>query len=77
MHARNHQPGFQWRHFGAEYVDMHADYAGKGIDQLARAIETIKANPEDRRIIVSAWCVRGGGAMARRACSSSQRGRMD
>jgi thymidylate synthase len=47
--------GFQWRHFGAEYVDMHADYAGKGIDQLARAIQTIKSNPEDRRIIVSAW----------------------
>lgn len=20
--------GFQWRHFGAEYTDMHADYAG-------------------------------------------------
>ena len=36
---------------------MHADYAGKGIDQLARAIQTIKSNPEDRRLIVSAWCV--------------------
>ena len=21
--------GFQWRHFGAEYTDMHADYTGK------------------------------------------------
>lgn len=21
--------GFQWRHFGAEYKDMHADYTGK------------------------------------------------
>jgi dihydrofolate reductase/thymidylate synthase len=20
--------GFQWRHFGASYTDMHADYAG-------------------------------------------------
>lgn len=20
--------GFQWRHFGAEYVDMHTDYTG-------------------------------------------------
>lgn len=27
--------GFQWRHFGAEYTNMHADYTGKGIDQLA------------------------------------------
>ena len=26
--------GFQWRHFGAEYKDMHADYAGQGIDQV-------------------------------------------
>lgn len=25
--------GFQWRHFGAEYVDMHQDYSGKGVDQ--------------------------------------------
>lgn len=47
--------GFQWRHFGAEYTNMHADYKGKGIDQLAKAIHTIKTNPEDRRIIVSAW----------------------
>ena len=22
--------GFQWRHFGAEYKDMHADYSGQG-----------------------------------------------
>lgn len=24
--------GFQWRHFGAAYETMHADYSGKGID---------------------------------------------
>ena len=22
--------GFQWRHFGAEYKDMHTDYSGQG-----------------------------------------------
>ena len=27
--------GFQWRHFGALYRDMHADYSGQGVDQLA------------------------------------------
>jgi thymidylate synthase len=27
--------GFQWRHFGADYTDCHADYSGKGVDQLA------------------------------------------
>jgi len=47
--------GFQWRHFGAEYVNMHTDYAGKGIDQLAECINKIKNNPTDRRIIMSAW----------------------
>jgi dihydrofolate reductase/thymidylate synthase len=47
--------GFQWRHFGAEYKDMHADYTDKGVDQLAECIDKIKNNPEDRRIILSAW----------------------
>lgn len=47
--------GFQWRHFGAKYVDMHTDYTGQGVDQLADCIEKIKNNPEDRRIIMSAW----------------------
>ena len=47
--------GFQWRHFGAKYHDMHFDYRGLGIDQLQNAINTIKNNPKDRRIIVSAW----------------------
>lgn len=47
--------GFQWRHFGAEYKDMHADYTGKGVDQLSNVIEKITNNPDDRRIIMSAW----------------------
>ena len=47
--------GFQWRHFGAKYVDMNTDYTGQGVDQLAECIEKIKNNPEDRRIIMSAW----------------------
>merc|ERR1719198_2373377 len=47
--------GFQWRHFGAKYVDMHTDYTGQGVDQLAQVIETLKKNPQDRRIIMSAW----------------------
>jgi len=47
--------GFQWRHFGAEYVDCHTDYTGKGVDQLQQVIDKIKNNPTDRRIILSAW----------------------
>ncbi|KAG9004463.1 Thymidylate synthase [Tulasnella sp. JGI-2019a] len=47
--------GFQWRHFGAEYVDCDADYTGKGVDQLQECIRKIKEDPTDRRIIMSAW----------------------
>ena len=41
--------------FSAEYTNMHDDYAGKGVDQLTRVIILIKHNPDDRRIIMSAW----------------------
>jgi len=51
--------GFQWRHFGAEYENFRTDYTGRGIDQLSKVIETIKTNPNDRRIIMCAWNVKG------------------
>ncbi|XP_075903506.1 thymidylate synthase [Nelusetta ayraudi] len=47
--------GFQWRHSGAQYTDMHADYTGQGVDQLQKVIDTIRNNPEDRRIIMCSW----------------------
>lgn len=51
--------GFQWRHFGAEYRDMHANYTGLGVDQLQGVIDKIKSNPEDRRLIMCAWNAKG------------------
>ncbi|XP_065188331.1 thymidylate synthase-like [Sycon ciliatum] len=60
--------GFQWRHFGAEYKDMHTDYTGQGVDQLAQVIHTIKTNPNDRRIIMSAWNPADLGKMALPPC---------
>ena len=30
--------GFQWRHYGAEYKDMHADYTG----QVIRSVHIVK-----------------------------------
>lgn len=47
--------GFQWRHFGAQYTDFNANYCGQGVDQLKACIDTIKTNPTDRRIVMTAW----------------------
>lgn len=51
--------GFQWRHSGAEYENMHADYTGKGVDQLAHVIEDIKTNSTSRRLIICSWNPKG------------------
>ena len=40
--------GHQWRNFGGNILV-------NGIDQLAEAIKKLQTNPNDRRIIVSAW----------------------
>ncbi|XP_076236857.1 thymidylate synthase [Calliopsis andreniformis] len=47
--------GFQWRHYGAKYKDMHTEYTDQGFDQLADVIYKIKHSPDDRRIIMTAW----------------------
>lgn len=60
--------GFQWRHFGATYTDMHADYTGQGVDQLAEVIRKLRTNPDDRRIVLSAWNPSDLPAMALPPC---------
>eukprot|EP00871_Galdieria_phlegrea_P005648 jgi/Galph1/6084/GphlegSOOS_G4688.1 len=47
--------GFQWRHFGAKYRTMHDKYQNEGVDQLADIVESLKKNPNSRRMILTAW----------------------
>lgn len=62
--------GFQWRHFGAEYVDCDAGYEEKEVDQLQEVPGKIKEEPTDRRIISIAWNDAGmSHAIRRPPCS--------
>ncbi len=47
--------GWEWRHFGAQYVDYQTDYTGQGVDQLKYVVETLKKEPSSRRMLVLAW----------------------
>lgn len=46
--------GFNYRHFGAKYIDENTDYTGQGFDQLQHAVDTLKKNPYDRRLLITA-----------------------
>lgn len=50
-----HIYGYQWRSW--------PDYKGGTIDQIQEVVDTIKNNPDSRRIIVSAWNVADLGNM--------------
>ena len=63
--------GFQWRHFNAPYESYYTDYSSKGIDQLKKVVETLKTNPRDRRMIISAWNPQQFGEMALPPCHYS------
>jgi len=60
--------GFQWRHFNAPYDHHDTDYTDKGVDQLKNIVETLRKNPNDRRMIVSAWNPSMLGQMALPPC---------
>ena len=47
--------GFNWRHFGANYVDCYTDYTDQGVDQVASIIRDIQDSPNSRRHVLSAW----------------------
>lgn len=56
----NHVYGYQWRSWPRP--------DGSTVDQIARAVDTIRRNPESRRIVVSAWNVAEVDQMALPPC---------
>jgi thymidylate synthase len=46
---------FNFRHFGATYVNCDTDYTGQGFDQVQYCIDQIKNQPTSRRIIIDLW----------------------
>jgi thymidylate synthase len=52
--------GYQWRHFPAmvksnETANGEPLYFARSVDQIADLVEAIRATPDSRRLIVSAW----------------------
>lgn len=47
--------GFNFRHFGADYLGCEHDYSDLGYDQLKNVIDLIKNDPTSRRIIINLW----------------------
>ena len=47
--------GFNWLHFNAEYKGCDHNYENEGFNQVKQVVETLKKNPYDRRMIITAW----------------------
>ena len=60
--------GWQWRNFGANYIKHDEDAQGEGCDQLSRLVHTLKTDPDNRRMLVSAWNPRDLCRMALPPC---------
>jgi thymidylate synthase len=46
--------GHQWRNFGAT-LKPDGTYESDGVDQIERLVQTIRSNPNSRRLIVTGW----------------------
>jgi len=47
--------GWQWRNFGARYTAYNLPPEGQSLDQLKQMVQTLKTDPDNRRMLVSAW----------------------
>ena len=60
--------GFQWRNFGGEYDNHNTCSINKGVDQLKYIVDSLKKDPDSRRMLVSAWNPMDAGKMALPPC---------
>ena len=68
--------GYQWRHWGKPYLpktrlrkqSQHDPQHDNGVDQIQRIIHTLRTNPHDRRMVLSAWNVSDLDQMALPPC---------
>lgn len=56
--------GYQWRNWGKTYPEG----TGVGIDQIQMIVDTLRTNPYDRRMVMSAWNVSQLDQMALPPC---------
>ena len=47
--------GFQWNHFGAEYLGCEQNYDGKGFNQIEYCLNLLKKDKFSRRIIMTTY----------------------
>ncbi len=61
--------GYQWRRWPKYTLNPQSgEYSQGSIDQIQQALDTIRKNPDSRRIIVSAWNVADIDSMALPPC---------
>lgn len=47
--------GYYWRHFPSATKDEHGRWQVREVDQIRHVIETLRRDPNSRRLVVSAW----------------------
>ena len=45
--------GFNWKHFGAKYIDCNTDYTNQGYNQFEDVLNLLEKDPFSRRIIMT------------------------
>ena len=47
--------GFNWKHFGAKYIDCNTDYTNKGYNQIDDVLHLLENDPHSRRILLTTY----------------------